>query len=74
MDEMSWREQRFSLWDASAVAVLAFHEVYVVLAVFVIEGGVHFFNRKTAVGEARMTGRAGGTGLHPVLGMAGETT
>ncbi len=66
--------ERFFLGDTVGVAVLAFNKVDVVLAVFVFEGGVHFFDVEAAIGETRVTGGAGGASLHAMLGVAREAT
>ncbi len=59
-------------WYAFGVAIGALHEVDVVRAFEVLEGGVHGFDVAAAVGEAWVAGGAGGSSLLAVLLVAGE--
>ena len=68
------RGGNFFRGDAVRVAVSAFHKVDVVLAIFVLEGGIHFFDVETAIRKTWMTGAAGGARLQPVLGVARHAT
>lgn len=54
------------------MAIGTFYEVDVVSAVFIIEGGVHFFHVQAAVGKTGMASGAGSAGLEPVLTVAGH--
>ena len=60
--------------NSFGVTVDAFYEVDVVVAVRVLEGGVHFLDVEAAIRKSRMTGTAGGASLHSVFPVARHAT
>ena len=60
--------------NAFCVTVDAFYEMDVLFAVFVFEGGIHFFHVEAAIGKAWMTSGAGCVRLHSVFSVTRHAT